>query len=174
MRRPGASREPGFAAVRLGSACQAPPSVAVQRPCLTEFCGSEPAPSLAVPSATREPGLTEACGMTLTAMARLACMSLRPVRQAPPPVAAQRPGRFPRAGPYGDLRHDLHCHGAFCVHEPAPGASGTATCHNAKAMTLINSPAPASPPRLPIHLIPSARAIRPVGLQYILDTEKKR
>ena len=89
MRRPGASREPGFTTVRLGSACQAPPSVAVQRPCLTEFCGSEPAPSTDVPS------------------------------------ALQRPGRFPRAGPYGDLRHDPHCHGAFCVHEPMSGASRT-------------------------------------------------
>ena len=60
--------------------------------------------------------------MTLAATARFACISLRPARQAPPPVAAQRTGRFPRAVPYGDFRHTPHGHGAFCVHEPAPGA----------------------------------------------------
>ena len=136
--------------------------------CHGATCVHEPrarrAQSLAVPSATRKPGLTETCGMTRTAMARFACMSLRPVRaKRDVPSALQRPGRFPRAGPYGGLRHTPHCHGAFCVHEPAPGASSTATCRNAKAMTLINSPAPASPPRLPIHLTPSARAIRPAA-----------
>ena len=116
------------------------------------------AQSLAVPSATREPILTETFGIPRATTERLACISLCPARAKP-----RRSKRSARAGPYGYLRHDLHCHGAPCVHEPAPGASGTATCRNAKAMTLINGPAPASPPRLPIHLTPSARAIRPAA-----------